>query len=376
MSSAIIYSVTDFVAICNQILDTSFGAVQITGELAHFKISKNKWVYFDLKDDYCTLRFFGTIYNLPGPLEDGMMLTVLGTPQLHPKFGFSITVRSIQLSGEGTIKKASQLLEQQLAKEGLFAIERKRMVPYPPSTIGLITSAESAAYADFIKIISKRWTGLEITLSDVQVQGDDAPRQIVAAINGFNKQAVPPDVLVITRGGGSADDLQAFSSEQVTRAVAASRVPTVAAVGHENDVALAELAADKRASTPSNAAELLVPDKKQEIERLGQTLASLEKEALAVVANTKNQHGLLNKEIAQSIADRLRDFTQGLSHQAVSLELLNPASVLKRGYVMVKQAERYIQKVGQIDYNKMIELQFQDGVVSANIEKNESDDEL
>lgn len=372
MNQSILYSVTDFVAICNQVLDTSFGVVQISGELVNFKISKNKWVYFDLKDDYSTLRFFGTIYSLPGPLEDGMMLTVLGSPQLHPKFGFSITVRSIQLSGEGTIKKASQLLEQQLNREGLFAPERKRVVPYPPNSVGLITSAESAAYADFVKIINHRWTGLEITLGDVQVQGEAASQQIVTAINEFNKLAHPPDVLVITRGGGSADDLQAFSSEQVTRAVAASRIPTVVAVGHENDIALAELAADKRASTPSNAAELLVPDKMQENYRLEKFFESIDKAVLHNISILHQQNEVLYKQIYQAVSERYKFFEQGLAHQRTSLELLSPNNVLKRGYAMVIQGGRYVQKAKKIDYTKGLELQFQDGIISAIVSEGES----
>ena len=120
---------------------------------------------------------------------------------------------------------------------------------------------QSAAYADFTKVLAARWGGLSIEVIDVQVQGEPAPRQITAAVDYFNSQAEPPEVLILIRGGGSAEDLAAFSTEQVTRAVAASRVPTLVAIGHEVDVSLAELAADMRASTPSNAAELLVPDR-------------------------------------------------------------------------------------------------------------------
>src|SRR5690606_18856920 len=143
-------------------------------------------------------------------------------------------------------------------------------------------SEESAAYKDFIKVIGARWGGLDIELANVQVQGESAIMQIVNAIDWFNKQAAVPDVLVIVRGGGSADDLQAFSSEQVTRSVAASRIPTLVAIGHEVDVSLAELAADRRASTPSNAAELLVPDRKEQITLLRHARRRLEALAGAV----------------------------------------------------------------------------------------------
>ena len=190
-----------------------------------------------------------------------MTVAVRGVPKLHPQYGFSVTVQAIKPTGEGSIKKAAALLEKKLRTEGLFDESRKRAIPYPPTHIGLITSGESAAFRDFTKILNARWGGVTVTLIDVQVQGDPAPAHIVSALKQFNTMPDPPEVLVVTRGGGSADDLQAFSTEQVTRAVAASRIPTVVAIGHEVDISLAELAADQRASTPSNAAELLVPDR-------------------------------------------------------------------------------------------------------------------
>src|SRR5690606_24669529 len=129
-------------------------------------------------------------------------------PRLHQKFGFSLNIQSLEYSGEGTIKKASDILQQKLEKEGLFAEERKRPIPYPPQKIALITSAESAAYRDFIKVLSARYGGLELELIDVAVQGESAVTQIVRAVNEFNRQSELADVLVLIRGGGSSDDLQ------------------------------------------------------------------------------------------------------------------------------------------------------------------------
>jgi exodeoxyribonuclease VII large subunit len=142
------FSVSEFVALLNQTLEYAYPNVTITGELANFRVSKNRWAYFDLKDEEATVRFFGTIYQLPGPLEDGMMVAVRGVPRLHPQYGFSITVQHIQPVGEGSIRKAAQLLEAKLTAEGLFDPERKRPLPYPPAHIGLVASAESAAYRD------------------------------------------------------------------------------------------------------------------------------------------------------------------------------------------------------------------------------------
>jgi exodeoxyribonuclease VII large subunit len=363
MSSEIIYTVTDFVAVCNQILDISLGSVQITGELASFKISKNRWVFFDLKDDFSNLRFFGTVYQLPGPLEDGMLLTVRGVPQLHPKFGFSVTVQSILLAGEGTIKKASQLLEQQLLKEGLFEQSRKRSLPYPPAAIGIISSSESAGYADFIKIANERWGGLEINLIDVQVQGEYAPSQITQAIQYFNQHDTGVEVLVIIRGGGSADDLQAFNREDVVRAVVGSRVPTLVAIGHETDLTLAERAADLRASTPSNSAQLLLPDKKTQLQQLRKTPEHLHSLVEQKIKLQKTYLENLKLHLSKDILKIKEKSEQDLNFIKNSLNLLNPKLILKRGYVIVRQKGQLVQRTSQFSASKTAELQFYDGKV-------------
>lgn len=369
-ADAIELTVSDFVALHNQVLEYAFPNVTVVGELANFRISKNKWVYFDLKDDTASVKFFGTIYQLSGPLEDGMMLRVQGTPRVHPQFGFSITVQNMQPAGEGAIKKAFDLLQAQLTKEGLFDPARKRSLPYPPERIGLITSSESAAYADFIKIVSSRWGGLEIILADVQVQGEAAPAQITEAIQQFNGLASPPELLVITRGGGSADDLWAFSTEQVTRAVAASRIPTLVAIGHEVDISLAELAADTRASTPSNAAELLTPDKAEIIAGLeaAHRLLSL---SLNQAVRTSRQiiaqyDSDLHKEISRAL-DRQR---QQLTMRAEVLGLLNPEAVLRRGYAIIRDTKSgaVVHSAKQTTAGQALELQLRDGSVSAEVQ--------
>jgi exodeoxyribonuclease VII large subunit len=150
-------SVSEFVELLNQTLEFAYPDLVIVGELANFRVSKNRWVYFDLKDEQASVKFFGTVYNLPGPLEDGMLLKVWGQPRLHNLYGFSITVMNIQPSGEGSIRRAAKLLQAKLASEGLFDETRKRPIPYPPQRIGLITSKQSAAYADFVKILQARW---------------------------------------------------------------------------------------------------------------------------------------------------------------------------------------------------------------------------
>jgi len=358
-------SVSEFVALLNQTLEFAYPSVVITGELANLRVSKNRWVYFDLKDELASVKFFGSVYNLPGPLEDGMLIRVKGKPRLHQQYGFSVNIMNIQLAGEGTIRRAAEILQAKLAAEGLFDEARKRILPYPPARIGLITSRQSAAYADFIKILNARWQGIDIRLIDVQVQGEPAPEQIVKALEQFNTEAELPEAIVLIRGGGSAEDLAAFSTEQVTRAVAASRVPTLVAIGHEVDVSLAELAADRRASTPSNAAELLVPDRRQVARELRQAALRLEQHGTAHI-RTVRQNLTASR---QGFDERLKFIFDHQQHQLTAaaqlLNALNPAAILRRGYAIVRQAGQPLRAAAQVKAGVIVEVQLADGRFNA-----------
>lgn len=369
-------SVSQFVALHNQILDYALPRVTIVGELANFRVSKNKWVYFDLKDETATVRFFGTVYQLQGPLEDGMLLRVDGTPRLHPQFGFSITVLSLQPTGEGTIRRAADLLQQKLQAEGLFDPARKRRLPYPPQRIGIITSKESAAYADFMKILNARWSGVDVTLADVQVQGEVAPKQIVSALATFNQLADPPEVLVLTRGGGSAEDLWAFSSEAVTRAVAASRIPTLVAIGHEVDTSLAELAADQRASTPSNAAELLVPDKHSVLAGLQVARATLIQSTERAVVLARQRFTLQQTQLTRAAQYRLDTVVDALAARRQLLEALSPQAVLRRGYAIVRSHDLTVRSAEVVSAGDSLDIMLHDGHIRATVSSEETKDIL
>jgi exodeoxyribonuclease VII large subunit len=361
-----VLAVSEFVALTNQVLDVAFPEVAIVGELANFRVSKNRWVYFDLKDEEASVRFFGTVYMLPGPLEDGMMVEVYGTPRLHAQFGFSVNMRTIRPVGEGAIRKAADLLQAKLAAEGLFDADRKRLLPYPPARIGLITSAESAAYADFIKILNARWHGVTVELADVQVQGERAPMQLVAALRWFNGQANPPDVLVMVRGGGSADDLAAFSIEPLVREVAASRVPTLVAIGHEVDISLAELAADQRASTPSNAAELLVPDRREVLARLRQERDDWADELLARLDDSRLRIRDIVDDTAELVRRLLTDERRYLASARTLAEALSPGLALQRGFAIVRKEGRAVR--GGLRPGDRIIITLSDDEVGARIE--------
>ena len=368
--SDVVLGVSDFVALINQALEYTYNSVVIVGELANFKVSKGKWVYFDLKDELASVRFFGTVYSLPGPLEDGMLLEVRGNPRLHPQFGFSVSVQTIRPVGAGSIKKAANLLEAKLRAEGLFDEDRKRSLPHPPQTIGLITSKESAAYADFIKILNARWCGMEVQLTDVQVQGDAAVGQIVAATGQFNQMAAGPEALVLIRGGGSADDLQVFSTEQVTRAVAASRIPMLVAIGHESDISLAELAADQRASTPSNAAELLVPDRCEVAQRLREQADSLTSMIENTFAARHAEHREGIKSLNRLADDRMKAAWLEIERQKRLAEALSPTTALRRGYAVVRNEKGSVVRSGmQLVPRANITVQLFDAIASTQIKR-------
>ena len=364
---AIECSVSEFVALCNQTFEYAFPSIVITGELANLRVSKNRWVYFDLKDEDCTVKFFGTVYQLPGPLEDGMILKVRGQPRLHNKYGFSVNVQNIQPAGEGTIKRAAQLLQAKLQKEGLFDESRKRPTPYPPKTIGLVASKQSAAYADFIKIINARWQGIDIQFIDVQVQGEVAPTQIAAALEQFNSEAEPPEVIVLIRGGGSPEDLAAFSSELVTRAVAASRAPTLVAIGHEIDLSLAELAADLRASTPSNAAELLVPDKKYVLGALKDLSAQLADSTKQIIKDRQKDIATAQEQINQVMASRADEARSKLGKEKQLLNALSPTSILKRGYAIVRNGQSAVRSANELVANDIVNVELAKGSFAAKV---------
>lgn len=355
------FSPSDFVALANQVFETAFGFVYLQGEIANFRVSKNKWVYFDLKDDTSKIACFGSVYSLPGPVEDGMLVEISGRATMHPQFGFNFTFQSIKPSGEGSIKKAFDMLRAKLQNEGLFDIARKRYLPYPPSKIALVTSAKSAAYVDFVKIVNVRWPYVEIVVYDTLVQGENAPAQLVNAINMANQDATA-DILVVTRGGGSADDMAAFSDERVVRALAASRIPTLVAIGHEIDESLAELVADKRASTPSNAAELIVPDKPTEKKFVDSAQNNITSGYKNFIESELSDNANIFKQISDMYRSHITNEQAALSNYGQILSSLNPTNVLKRGYSVIRlENGRLVRKIADVQIGNNLNITLSDG---------------
>ena len=406
-----ILSVTEFNNLVNDTLADL--RVWVQGEISGYRVSQNKWITFDLKDEGSKVNCFMTVYQLDQVLEDGMEVKVFGNPRIYVPYGkYSFTIQRVEPVGEGALRRAFELTKQKLKEEGLFSDEFKKPIPRFPESIGVVTSESAAAWTDFQKILENRWSGVEVTLRPSVVQGVNAPGEIVAAIEWFNK-FYPVDVLVLTRGGGSLEDLQAFNSEQVCRAVFASKIPIICGVGHERDITLAELSADVRASTPSNAAELVVPDKEEILWKLEaheksmgeivkgeiQRLLFKLKDYVSRFEHVMNDKLLAFTELSHALhfafekyQGQIKNYLQKLTHHkerlnylfanslqreysgvqeiAKLLQSFNPAAVLKRGYAIPRQASGVIiRSVQQVKIGQLVQTQLHDGLFKSKVTK-------
>ena len=330
------FSVSDFLASLNQTLEYAYPVVEIEGEVASFKVNQGKWVFFDLKDTDSSVGCFMSLFSLRVPVEDGMKVIVRATLKVTPWGKFSLTVQSIRPSGEGSLKKSFEILKAKLENEGLFAPERKRSLPSMPAHIAVISSTQAAGYADFVKILNERWGGIKVDVAHVQVQGADAPDQIIRAINYFNNQEILPEVLVIIRGGGSADDLAVFNDEPLVRQIAGSRIPTLVGVGHEVDVSLADMAADARASTPSNAAQIVVPDRRELTQQLRHMMTRILIHTDAAVDGNRREANATLLHGWERLDGRAESIQGELAGARKLVGAYNPRAVLERGYAIVR----------------------------------------
>lgn len=330
-----VYSVSDFQAVCNQIMETAFSGVVVEGEVASFKINQGKYVFFDLKDEQSSVGCFMMKFALRFPLEDGMKVRVRAVPKLTNWGKFSLTVQAVMPVGEGDLKKSFELLKKKLTAEGLFAPEKKRPLPENIVKIGVISSTQAAGYADFCKILNERWGGLELQVAHTQVQGMTAADQIIKALNYLNERS-EVQVIAVIRGGGSADDLAVFNDEALVRAIAASKIPVITGIGHEVDESLCDLAADVVASTPSNAAQMLSRDRREVILNIRSDIVRINN-----LFNTEveKQISAVRDDVLRVGADlttKLDALNDEIMAQRKILEQLNPEKVLERGYALIK----------------------------------------
>lgn len=382
-----ILSVSEFIEQINGIITGEF---VVEGEVSQYKVSQGKWVFFDLKDDQSVVNCFATIYSLGTPLADGMKIRVLGYPKIYEKSGrFSLVVQKVELVGEGSLKKAYLLLKEKLTKEGLFDLTRKRVLPEYPEKIGVIASRDSAAWGDFWRILSNRWNGVEVQLYHTAVQGEQAVDEIVQAFEYFNNLKDAVDVLVIIRGGGSLEDLAAFNDERVVRVVYSSHSPVISGVGHERDESLTDLAADVRASTPSNAAEIVVPDRGEFLTGLDLVLEHSQEKLFHqitqkkrlieqsgfVIANALERPILIGKNILsqfEQLSEFLNQKVSNSKNYLLAAERLfknvDPKRVLKRGFSITRnEAGQIVRRANQVGVGERIMVELGSGNIKGKV---------
>ena len=353
------FTPTEFLAVVNQTLEYAYSSATITGEVASLKVNQGKWVFFDIKDEESSVSCFMTLYQLRMPLEDGMKVVVRGMPKVTKWGKFSFTVTAVRPVGEGSLKKAYELLKKKLADEGLFDPVKKRSLPEDLAKIGVISSTAAAGYADFIKILNARWGGLKIQVAHTQVQGLDAPDQIIRALKYFNEHG-DVQVIAILRGGGSADDLSCFNDEMLVREIAVSKIPVITGIGHEVDESLADLAADVRASTPSNVAEILTPDREDVKRSVVRMISDLCKIINSKIDVFKKNNADIVLQIADVVKIKIADARRALLERIKVLEALNPEKILKQGYVILKGKISLGNVVKITTYNKEIKAEIKE----------------
>ena len=301
-------------------------------------------------------------------LMDGMTVHVFGRPELFESRGsFRLRALSIEPLGLGAILAGIERLKRALAAEGLFAHERKRPLPLFPRRIALLTGNEAAAKSDFLTAVTARFPAANVVVAETYVQGPQASAAIVSTLAAL-AQEPEVDVLVLTRGGGSFEDLLPFSDERVVRAVAACGVPVVTAVGHEQDTPLCDLAADARASTPTAAARLVVPDERQLRERLEGLNLSLEREATRVFQRAKERISADGDRLARAPTLLLERKRGALDTTAGRLRTLSPRATLARGYAIVRAGSGIVRDAASLTAGERVDVDVAEGAFGARVE--------
>ncbi len=321
-----ILSVTEITRALRDLIEGTVGEVWVEGEVCNHRKQASGHQYFTIKDDRCQLPC--VLFFRPGlrhatiPLSDGMLVHVRGMMTVYEARGqYQMNVSLVQAAGEGLLAAKFEALKRKLEAEGLFDPERKRPLPRFPKAIGIVTSPTGAAVRDMINILHRRAPWIQIVINPVRVQGSGAAVEIAAAVAEFNSGALPPvEVIVVARGGGSAEDLWEFNEEAVARAVYASEIPVVSAVGHEIDFSISDFVADLRAPTPSAAAELIAPDSAELERRFLQIAGALERNVRDAVAQERARLGFLSRSVLfREPKAQLEELMQQLDFATASL---------------------------------------------------------
>jgi exodeoxyribonuclease VII large subunit len=344
-------------------LDAQLGEFWVVGEISNFRVPPSGHFYFSLKDDRSQIgavMFRSANQLLAYRPEDGMQVIARGRIGLYEVRGaLQLYVEAMEPQGLGSLQLAFEQLKKRLAAEGLFAAGRKRPLPFLPRAVGIVTALTGAAIHDLLVVLRARLPGVRVVVRPVRVQGKEAPADIVRALAEISRVS-EVDVLIVGRGGGSLEDLWAFNDERVARAIAAARVPVVSAVGHEIDVTIADLVADRRAPTPTAAAAMVVPDHRDLHAWLARMTSGLhagaqrqirrQRERLSAqarhlrdprqVLRTLQLHlDELSERAVHGVITRLRLARQQLRGGAERLQALSPLAVLERGYSIARRAD-------------------------------------
>ena len=375
--------------------DALLGSVCVRGELSNYKVYPSGHHYFTLKDAESSLRcvmFRSAASKLRFRPESGMGVTVCGRVSVYPRDGaYQLYCEELIPEGAGDLQLAYEQLKERLRREGLFDPAHKKPIPRYPERIAVITSSAGAAVHDIIRVLRKRWPVAKVLLLPVRVQGVEAPPEIVGAIRYANRHRLA-DLIITGRGGGSIEDLWAFNDERVARAIYESELPVISAVGHEPDVTIADFVADLRAATPSNAAELAVPDMSELREALSAARARLDQavnrrlserrkglEELASRRVMQSPTGFIDQRRLELDSIRLRldaaatarlgRERQEFSRLAAKLDALSPLKVLGRGYSIAQDAGgRAVKDAGRLSPGERLELRFSKGSASCLVE--------
>ena len=326
--------------------DPFLGQVAVRGEISNYKVYPSGHHYFTLKDEGAALKcvmFKGSAMRLRFRPDNGMKVIAMGKVTVYPRDGaYQLYCAAMAMDGVGDLYAAFEQLKKKLAAQGLFDPAHKKPLPKCPGTIGIVTSSAGAAVHDMLRILRKRYPLTKVRLLPVRVQGAEAPGEIAAAIRYANRYRLA-DLLIVGRGGGSIEDLWAFNDELVAHAIYESEIPVISAVGHEPDVTISDYVADLRAATPSNAAELAVPDQdalRQNLDAMSSAMAS----ALSRQLKAARQH--LNV-LSQSPA--LRSPTGYIEQREKSLELLKNRLIAAQNQSITRKNQRYIAAVSKLD---------------------------
>jgi exodeoxyribonuclease VII large subunit len=394
-------SVSDLTRQVKRLLEEDIGGVFVEGEISNWRVSPAGHAYFILKDEKAQIScvmFRSALSRVKFAVKDGQQVLVAGRVTVYEARGqYQILVERIQEAGLGVLFQRFNELKKKLEAEGLFAPERKKELPMLPQKIGIVTSPSGAALRDILNVLGRRFAGLDIYIAPCRVQGAEAPGEIVAAIKRLNRHG-EVEAIIAGRGGGSIEDLWAFNEEIVARAIAASKIPVISAVGHETDFTIADFVADLRAPTPSAAAELVVADREELFRRLTGLASRLRQAMVSRVEQARLRlEGLVNNYAMRSPLDRLAQARQRLDelnarlaedmrdllgdsrqrHETLSARLLalDPTAVLGRGYSIVTRArdEKVIVRPGQARLDEQIRIQLSEGRLRAVVVRDEED---